>query len=417
MNHVIKKMKNKNKFYLLASVFFFLSVFFVSASTVKADECSECAESYGEAWCIQENFCSGPSQNTDSDICPGGFYKGRDGKCYPEENQNITTCGDGFYLGRDGQCYPEENQSITTCGDGYYAGRDGQCYPNENLTDQPKTDPSACSIDNDCLEKFGKGYKCDSSGTCMVDGFFDGTECRSDADCDRQYGAGFECSGVFISTCERKASSGITSGGGSNSPAPIATTTAATNVGGRSIPAGTQVNSDGSATNPSTGQQVAPAGSFNVPSNISSGSNYQLCANGVLAEVCSGGPGTRIVSIPSGGNGGVAGASRINAPKCSATFKDIGGVCFPTTTGLSDAPIYVILSNILSWLMGLFTTLAVGAFVLSGVQYTTAAGSDDQMKTAKNNAKYALIGIIVGLSGFIIVQAVSMALSGSSWLF
>ncbi len=102
---------------------------------------------------------------------------------------------------------------------------------------------------------------------------------------------------------------------------------------------------------------------------------------------------------------------------CEAGFDSVGGVCFPTTTGLSEAPVIVIISNIFSWLMGLFTTLAVAAFVVSGIQYLTAAGNEDHVKTAKDNAKFALLGIIIGLSGFIVVRAIASALSGTSIFF
>jgi len=325
-------------------------------------------------------------------------------------------------MGRDGNCYPKENLAITTCPDGEYKGRDGQCYPNTNLTDQP--DAGACSIDNDCTEKFGNGYKCDSTGTCMVDGFFDGTECKTNADCDRYYGAGFECRGVFVSTCERVSTGG--SGGGTitpSAPRPIATTTQPISLkNGTVAPANTVVNSDGSGKD-ATGQTYPP-GSFQAD-GISSGGNLVMCAGGILAAECRDANGNQlpganlnIIAPPTGGGlGNVAGVNRVTAPKCGTNFADIGGVCFPTNTGLSNAPIYVILSNIFSWLMGLFTTLAVIAFVISGIQYLTAAGDSKRMEDGKNNAMYAIMGIIVGLSGFIIIKAIAAALAGQGYFF
>jgi hypothetical protein len=67
--------------------------------------------------------------------------------------------------------------------------------------------------------------------------------------------------------------------------------------------------------------------------------------------------------------------------------------------------------------MGLFTTLAVIAFVVSGIQYFVAAGSSEMMETAKRNATYALLGILIGLSGFVIIKAIAAALSGGSFMF
>lgn len=97
----------------------------------------------------------------------------------------------------------------------------------------------------------------------------------------------------------------------------------------------------------------------------------------------------------------------------------VGGVCLPSDTGLPDpvGGISQIISNILSWLLGIFSVIAIAAFVISGIQYLTSAGEEDQITTAKRNTKYALLGIVIGLSGFIIVQAINSALGGTSVLF
>ncbi len=102
---------------------------------------------------------------------------------------------------------------------------------------------------------------------------------------------------------------------------------------------------------------------------------------------------------------------------CGTNFEKVGGVCFPTNTGLSSASVSSILGNVFSWLMGLFTLFAVGAFVISGIQYLTSAGNEEQAETAKRNATYAVLGILVGLSGFVIVKAIATALSGSATIF
>lgn len=106
---------------------------------------------------------------------------------------------------------------------------------------------------------------------------------------------------------------------------------------------------------------------------------------------------------------------RINS-ECDLGFEKIAGVCIPTqeNTGLSEQGILDILANFLGWMFALFSILAVGAFIVSGIQYLVSAGDSGLAETAKKNAKWALIGIIVGLSGFLILQAVSSALSGNS---
>lgn len=120
-----------------------------------------------------------------------------------------------------------------------------------------------------------------------------------------------------------------------------------------------------------------------------------------------------------GGNTSQNQAGGIITPKCGTNgqFKEIGGVCFPVNTGLSSAPIYLILSNIFSWLMGIFTTIAIIAFVISGIQYLVSSGDQDMLETAKRNSKFALIGIVVGLSGFVVIRAIAAALSGGGYFF
>ncbi len=122
-------------------------------------------------------------------------------------------------------------------------------------------------------------------------------------------------------------------------------------------------------------------------------------------------------SSGSTGSNSTAASGTSAALDCGSGFEKIGGVCYPTDTGLSDATISSILTNLFFWLMGLFTTLAVMAFVISGIQYLTAAGSEDLMETAKRNMIYSIIGILVGLSGFVIVRAIAAALSGTTSIF
>ena len=103
-----------------------------------------------------------------------------------------------------------------------------------------------------------------------------------------------------------------------------------------------------------------------------------------------------------------------NTPTASTcSGETIGGICFPTDTGLPDTPIANILSNLFSWIMGLFSALCVMAFVISGIQYLTSAGDMELIKKAKNNAQWSIVGVLVGLSGFVIVKAIESALKAS----
>lgn len=86
-------------------------------------------------------------------------------------------------------------------------------------------------------------------------------------------------------------------------------------------------------------------------------------------------------------------------------------------TGLPDAPggIRAILNNLLNWLLGIIGIIAVIAFAISGLQYLTSAGNDERMGTAKKAMVYSIIGVIVALSGLVVVKAIDAALRARSF--
>ncbi len=94
----------------------------------------------------------------------------------------------------------------------------------------------------------------------------------------------------------------------------------------------------------------------------------------------------------------------------------VSGVCVPTTagTGLSSATVSATLVTFMKWLLAILNILGILAFVISGVQYLTSAGDEDQAKTAKRNMQYAIIGVVVGLSGYMIITAIDKIFQGNS---
>jgi hypothetical protein len=132
------------------------------------------------------------------------------------------------------------------------------------------------------------------------------------------------------------------------------------------------------------------------------------------------GTGTGTGSGTGTGTGSGTGSGTVSTQvKCdtSSGFEEVSGVCVPTTTGLSSASVGTILSNLFVWLMAIFMILGVMAFVISGIQYLVSAGDEGMIETAKRNAKWSLVGVIVGLSGYVIIQAISTALSGQGFFF
>jgi hypothetical protein len=85
--------------------------------------------------------------------------------------------------------------------------------------------------------------------------------------------------------------------------------------------------------------------------------------------------------------------------------------------GTPDGTITDIVGTTMDWLLALLGFFGIIGFVISGIMYLTAAGDDDQISTAKNAMKYSIIGIIVALLGFVIIQAVETLLTGQSSYF
>lgn len=82
--------------------------------------------------------------------------------------------------------------------------------------------------------------------------------------------------------------------------------------------------------------------------------------------------------------------------------------------GLPGGTLLGILQSLLMWLLAIFAILGIIAFVISGIMYLTAAGDASAAGKAKTNMQWAILGIIVGLSGFIILTAVNTWLKGGN---
>ena len=80
---------------------------------------------------------------------------------------------------------------------------------------------------------------------------------------------------------------------------------------------------------------------------------------------------------------------------------------------LPTGSISAIVFNLAAWLLLLLGSIALIGFVISGILYLTAAGNEERMETAKKGMIYSVIGVIVGLLGYVVVQAVNTWLGGS----
>lgn len=84
-------------------------------------------------------------------------------------------------------------------------------------------------------------------------------------------------------------------------------------------------------------------------------------------------------------------------------------------TGLSNAAsggtpggtIYGIIQATMNWLLAILGFIGIIGFVIAGIMYLTAAGDEDRIEKAKNAMFYSIMGVIVALIGFVIIQAVN----------
>jgi hypothetical protein len=81
-------------------------------------------------------------------------------------------------------------------------------------------------------------------------------------------------------------------------------------------------------------------------------------------------------------------------------------------TGLNNTPVALIILTVLQWLLLILTFVAVIGFVIAGIMYITAGGSD-RADEARKWLTYSIIGIIVALLGYVMTTFVSRIISGN----
>lgn len=94
-----------------------------------------------------------------------------------------------------------------------------------------------------------------------------------------------------------------------------------------------------------------------------------------------------------------------------------GGLQMAQSSGVPTGSIMGIIAATMNWLLAILGFIAIIGFVIAGLMYITASGDDGQIERAKEATKYSIIGIIVALSGFIVINAVNWWLGGFSSSF
>lgn len=90
------------------------------------------------------------------------------------------------------------------------------------------------------------------------------------------------------------------------------------------------------------------------------------------------------------------------------------GLSIGQTYGLPNPwdGIYGIIDNALLWILSIFTLLAIISFVINGIMFLMAGGSQDMADRAKRGVTYSILGILVGISGYIIIRFLDELLLG-----
>lgn len=83
--------------------------------------------------------------------------------------------------------------------------------------------------------------------------------------------------------------------------------------------------------------------------------------------------------------------------------------------GLPRGMIGNIIGSIAFWLLTVLGFISTIAFLISGFQYLLAAGDEKRIETAKTSMKWSIVGVLVALSGVVIIQAVHFMLNASGY--
>lgn len=72
-----------------------------------------------------------------------------------------------------------------------------------------------------------------------------------------------------------------------------------------------------------------------------------------------------------------------------------------------------ILGSLLNWLLNIFTFIAVISFIVTGIMFLFSGSNPDMREKAKSGVVYSIIGIAIGLSGYVILKTISEIFQGT----
>lgn len=93
-------------------------------------------------------------------------------------------------------------------------------------------------------------------------------------------------------------------------------------------------------------------------------------------------------------------------------------VNIPSGTGLpAGSDLKTVIENFMKWLLGIFGFLAIISFLISAMMYFmggSMTGEKKDVSGAKKQMQWSIVGVIVGLGGYVILQAIESWLGGST---
>lgn len=104
-------------------------------------------------------------------------------------------------------------------------------------------------------------------------------------------------------------------------------------------------------------------------------------------------------------------ANNINC--CKKSGGSGNGIVPDELAGLPTNPdlVYGIVENIADWLLNIIGILALIGFVISGIQYFLVATDEKMMETAKKTMMASIFGLVVALSGYIVIYTIDTILN------
>lgn len=100
------------------------------------------------------------------------------------------------------------------------------------------------------------------------------------------------------------------------------------------------------------------------------------------------------------------------APASAASGWQVGYNLARDNSQLPENELRVVIFAFLQWLLLAFTFISVIAFVIAGIMFLTSGSNPQQAEQAKKYVFYAIIGVAVGISGYVILGFVDVLMGG-----